>query len=277
MKVWTVIDILKWTINFFEKKGIENPRFETEYILSHSLNLNRLDLYLKYDMPLSVAERDKIKKTILRRLNKEPLQYIFNRVNFFGYNLYVDENVLIPRPETEYLVDRIINENRDINSILEIGTGSGAIAIALKKSFPQSNVIATDISDNVLSIAKQNAANNEVKIDFIKSDIYENVTNNFDIIVSNPPYISAAEYETLDKEVKKYEPEIALKAPENGLYYYKSILNSAKKYLKQGGKVYFEIGYKQAEEIKEYALTKGFQKIEIDKDLNEYDRYMKIQ
>ena len=211
-------------------------------------------------------------------LNEYPIQYLIGYVNFYGYKINVNENVLIPRYETEYLVEKTINYykkyfNGKVN-ILDIGTGSGSIAIALRKE-TNCNVTACDISDDALNVAKNNAIMNDVIINFIKSDVFSNINDKFDIIISNPPYIS--ENEEIMNSVDKYEPHLALYAEENGLYFYKKILKEAKEYLNKKSMIAFEIGLLQKDEIVNIA-KKYFKnsKIICEKDLSEKDRYIFI-
>ena len=209
---------------------------------------------------------------------KYPIQYLIGYVNFYGYKIDVDENVLIPRYETELLVDKTINYikkyfNNKIN-ILDIGTGSGAISVALKKSI-DCNITGVDISKNALEVAKKNAKSNDVDINFLESDIFSNVEGKYDVIISNPPYISRNE-EVMDS-VDKYEPHLALYAKNDGLYFYQNILENAKKYLNDKYIIAFEIGYWQGNIIKEYALNYfSDSTILIEKDYTDRDRFIFI-
>ena len=211
-------------------------------------------------------------------LNNYPIQYLIGFVNFYGNNIKVRENVLIPRFETEYLVEKTIKYAKKLFSskinILDIGTGSGAIAISLKKEL-DSNVTGVDISDYALTLSNENALCNEVDVKFIKSDIYSNVKDKFDIIISNPPYISNDEV-IMDK-VYDYEPHLALFADDNGLYFYKKILDGAKSYLNDKFIIAFEIGMTQGKEIAAYAknIFEGANII-VEKDLSLKDRYVFI-
>ena len=270
------MDILNWTIDFFKEKGLPNPRFDAEYLISSVLKINRLELYLNFDMPVEKSDREIIKRYILQRAKHVPLQYILGKTEFYGYELFVDKRVLIPRPETERLIELISNLN-DIKSILEIGTGSGAISIALSKIFKNAVITATDIDKEALELARKNAMyNNCGNIRFLLSNLFENVNDKFDVIVSNPPYISPNEYVELPAEIKNYEPKKALVAQDKGLYFYKKILKDAGNYLNKEGKIFFEIGYNQADEIKNLAINSGFKNVKVIKDYNDFDRYMII-
>ena len=232
------------------------------------------NLYLNSKDISDNEKSDIIEQLIIRRTKHEPLQYILGETEFYGCKIKVNPDVLIPRPETELLVEKVLKE--DFNSMLEIGTGSGAISIALSKQMKNIKIEATDISKKALNTARQNAKLSNVSIDFIQSDIFENIKVKYDIIVSNPPYISKKEYNKLAPEIKDYEPEISLLAEEEGLSYYNKILANAKDYLTYKVKIYFEIGYDQAEKIKEIAKKNGYNEINVFKDLNSFDRIVRI-
>lgn len=216
----------------------------------------------------------------LKKLEKGlPVQYIVGNVDFYGNTLKVNQNVLIPRFETELLVEKTINYikkylNENIK-IVDIGTGSGAIAITLKKEVPNAKVYATDISKEALEIAKENSKDNKVDINFIEGNLLSPLKQKYDVIISNPPYISYDE--EIEEIVKNNEPHLALYAPDNGLYCYKEIIKNAKKYLNEKFIIAFEIGYNQGDKLKEYA-KKYFKDdcIKIEKDYSEKDRFMFI-
>ena len=215
----------------------------------------------------------------IKELKKgRPVQYIVSSTSFYGYEFIVNENVLIPRFETEELVEKtILYINKVFNKkikILDLGTGSGCIAVTLKKEV-NASVTAVDISEKALEVAKINSKNNDVSIEFLKSDMFENVSGKYDVIISNPPYVSYDE-EIMDI-VKNNEPHIALYAPNNGLFFYEKIIREAKKYLNDKFIMAFEIGYEQGEKVKEYAY-KYFPNNEIilSKDLSGKDRFMFI-
>jgi len=276
LKEWTILEILNWTKDFFKEKNLENPRLNAELIISHVLGLKRLDLYMKFDQIVSTSDRNKIKEFIKRRNLQEPLQYILGETEFYGHKFRVDTSVLIPRPETESLVEKIIHDIGISRSILEIGTGSGCIAITLAKELPEVQIDAVDLSSEALVTASSNAKLNEVEVTFFCSDIFSAVENKYDIIVSNPPYISSDSYKELSSEIKDHEPSMALLSEEKGLFFYRKILEEASDYLTPGGRIFFEIGYDQSERIKLIAEKTGFKNIETIKDLNGFDRIMII-
>lgn len=275
MKNKTISEILNKSINRLKKYNIENSIINAEQLISHVLGINKTDLYLNSKDVLNREKSDLIEQLVIRRTKHEPLQYIIGETEFYGCKIKVNPDVLIPRPETELLVEKVLQE--DFDSILEIGTGSGAIAIVLAKQMKNVQIEASDISEKALNIAGQNAELNNVSINFIQSDIFENIKGKYDIIVSNPPYISKKEYDNLAPEIRDYEPEISLLAKDEGLFYYKKVLENAKDYLTDKGKIYFEIGYDQAEKIREIAKENGFDEISVFQDLNGFDRIMRIK
>jgi protein-(glutamine-N5) methyltransferase, release factor-specific len=230
--------------------------------------------YLKKYLP-----SDKLEDGIKRLNNGEPVQYIVGNVDFYGYKINVNKNVLIPRFETEELVFKTINlikKNLNENiKVLDIGTGSGCISIALKKEIPGLDITAVDISEDALVVAKNNALENNCEINFIKSDLFNNIGDKYDLIISNPPYISYDE-QIMDI-VKKNEPHLALYAKNNGLYFYEEIIKNSSNYLNDKNIIAFEIGYLQANEIKKMA-HKYYpnSNIIIEKDMQEKDRFVFI-
>ncbi len=275
----TVLEIINLSTSYLEEKGIESPRTNVELILSHVLKCRRLDLYLSFDKPLQEEELQIVRSYLKRRSNREPLQYILGSVEFYGLEFIVNQDVLIPRPETEILVESIINTNSTNQEIriLDIGTGSGIIAVCLAKHLQGSKVVAIDNNVKALEIAKRNAVNNKVedRIQFKNIDIL-NVKdvfhNDFDIAVSNPPYISLNDYEKLEPELKVYEPKNALTDNGNGLKFYKSISSISKNILKEHGKLYFEIGINQYNDVKDILSKENFINIEIKKDYLNIER-----
>ncbi|OPX28984.1 MAG: protein-(glutamine-N5) methyltransferase, release factor-specific [Candidatus Cloacimonas sp. 4484_143] len=272
-----VFEIINWSEMQLKLAGIENPSLNAGLIISFFLGINRLELNLHADSDISQQHQILIQKAVARNSKREPIQYILGETDFYGLKIKVDKSVLIPRPETEYLVEKIINDNEKPDSILEIGTGSGCIAIALKKHFSNSKIVATDISETALETAAINSEINDVIINFLQSDLFENVSGKFDIIVSNPPYIPKQEFEILPKQILEFEPENALLAADDGLYFYRAILEQAKKFLTKNGEIYFEIGHDQGNMINDFALNTGFNEIEIVKDLNGFDRIVRIK
>jgi release factor glutamine methyltransferase len=268
----TVLESIKLSTEYLEKKGIESPRINAELLLAHILNCKRLDLYLTYDRPLSDEEIALYRLYLKRRGEYEPLQYIVGSVEFYGLPFYVNSSVLIPRQETEVLVEEILNNYKDREkiSILEIGTGSGNIAVALARNLPGVLILATDVSNDALEIARKNSVLNrtENQIKFIQSNILDDsqVGKDFDVIVSNPPYVSMKEFEKLEPELRIYEPRVALTDDADGLIYYRAISLKAKDLLRPTGRLYFEIGAGQSEKVKNILTQNGFSSIQIRND-----------
>ena len=254
----------------FKKAGIEETS-DIDWIICEVTGKKRS--MLPFHGMFSTEEMNKIMRAVDKRLNHIPLAYIFGKTNFYGYDLIVDSNVLIPRLDTEILVDKvkedILSQNSKV-SVLDIGTGSGAIAIVLQKE-TKANVTAVDVSSDALSVAKKNAENNGANVNFIRSNLFENVSGRFDFIVSNPPYIESDICLSLEPEVVQNEPILALDGGEDGLDFYREIIKLAPNYLNSGGKLYFEIGYNQANAVSKL-MKENFKDIKIYKDYGNNDR-----
>ncbi|MBI5661037.1 MAG: peptide chain release factor N(5)-glutamine methyltransferase [Ignavibacterium album] len=275
----TVLEALNLSTDYLSKKNIESARLNAELMLAHILKCKRLELYLMFDRPLDDDELQQYRTFLARRAQREPLQYILGEVEFFNIKLKVNRNVLIPRPETELLVEKIIDDfkNKQSFRFLDIGVGSGNISIALLKNINQAEAFALDISEEALSLAKENSELNEVqeRINLIKFDILKDnieTLGKFDLIISNPPYVSAKDYETLEPELKVYEPKIALTDLYNGFTFYKKIIELSLFLLNDNGKIYFEAGKDQSEEIKNMMAEKGFVNIGSIKDYQGIER-----
>ncbi len=248
----TVLEILNKTTSFFQHKGIPNPRLDAQYILAHGLKMKRMDLYLNFDKPLSEHELEVLRPLVARRAKREPLQHIVGTTSFRGHEIHCDRRALIPRPETESLID-ILKERlqgRESLSIADIGTGSGAIAIAVKKEIPGTRVLATDISRDALDLAKENAKFNDAEIEFFEGDLLKALPDGekLDAIVSNPPYIPDAEKEKLQPEVRDFDPALALFGGPDGLSLVRKLLAQSKNRLKSGGVLLMEIGPEASED-----------------------------
>lgn len=266
-------DVTADVLSLLRLNGIEEEA-EAEWIVSIKANVNRDEVY--GDKTVSYKIETEILKTVNERITGRPLWYCIGDADFMGYILKVDERVLIPRPETEILVESALNEITPDMKVLDLCTGSGAIgiAIALKTG---TKVVATDISEDALSLAKENASRLNADVEFIKSDIFSSFEDKpefkFDVILSNPPYIKTADIENLQKEIKDFEPKTALDGGIDGLDFYRIIARDVKKYLNDGGKLFLECGEGQADVIKEMLV--GFKRVEIIKDLENVDRIVK--
>jgi release factor glutamine methyltransferase len=275
----TVLEAIRLATDYFEKKTIESPRINAELLLADVLKCKRLDLYLKFDRPLQESEVDKYREFIARRGKFEPMQYITGYTEFYGMQFKVNPDVLIPRPETEILIETIINHHKTKTnlSILDIGTGSGNIPISLSVNLPQSRILSVDISEKAINIARENSVFNNINgsLDFKLVDVFDDVILNessFDVIVSNPPYVSAVEYPDLQKEIIEHEPKIAVTDGDDGLKYYRRIAFVAAKILANNGILYLEIGKEQHGPVKTILEENNFAEIGIVKDYQQIER-----
>ncbi|MBQ9081681.1 MAG: peptide chain release factor N(5)-glutamine methyltransferase, partial [Clostridia bacterium] len=266
-------DVKKHIDGLFARADIEGE--DCQWILSLSLDVPVSKL--GQERLVTAAEARKIYKLVNERLTGRPLWYIVSDTSFCGYTIKVDERVLIPRPETEILVENAVQNVKTGARILDLCTGSGAIAVAIKKICGEKNITVTavDVSEEALSLAKENAEANQAKITFIQSDLFENIQGKFDVILSNPPYIARAEIEELQKEVKDFEPRLALDGGEDGLDFYRRIGEEFDKYLAADGFMLLELGMGQANAVKALFEQRGA-KTEIIKDLAKIDRILKV-
>ena len=269
-------EILKYGKEELIKNNIEDASIIAKELAEYIFKITRAQLIANNDMEFSKNQTDNYINSIKKISTGIPIQYITNNQEFMNLNFYVDENVLIPQPDTETLVEEVINEYKEKKcEILDLCTGSGAIAISLAKYINESNIVASDISMKALQIAKLNAEKNLVrkKIEFIESDMFNRIyKDDFDIIVSNPPYIKTKVIEKLDRQVKN-EPYIALDGGADGLKFYKIIIENAYKYIKNEGKVFLEIGYDQKNElINLFKENNHYENIYSKKDLGGNDR-----
>jgi len=265
-------ELYEKVINKLKESEIPNPQLEALIIISEILNIPKYKVITEPD--LDIIDYQKVLKVVEKRAKRYPLAYLINKKEFFGITFYIEEGVLIPRPETEILVEEILKilpTDKEIIG-LDIGTGSGVISLSLLKNRENLRMYATDISEKALKITEKNAKILKLydRIKIIKSNLFENIDEKFDFIVSNPPYIPEEEYEYLQEEVKK-EPKEALIAKE-GIYFYEEIIKQTKNYLKEDGFLAFEIGYNQAEKVKQILKSYGYEDIKIIKDLQNIER-----
>ena len=279
-KTWRIIEIIKWGEEYFKLKGFENPKQEIEWLLCDLLELKRIDLYLKFEDIINKSKLKKLKSWIKRRIQREPLQYITGKVEFYGLKFISTPQALIPRPETERLVDITLNSLKKIPEpkILEIGTGSGCVSIAVSNKKPRANILSLDISKNALELAEINAKSNNCKnINFLEMDFLNEIPDGkFDILISNPPYIPQKEIENIMPEVKNYEPRIALTDFEEGLNFYYRIAKVGRTLI-PNGIIILEVGLGNHPQ-KVFSLFKeaGFDQLELIKDYNNNERILKI-
>lgn len=261
------------------KEISDTPRLDVELLLEKVLDVDRLYLHININKEITNEEENKFIQLINERIKGRPIAYIVENREFMGLDFYVKEGVLIPRPDTEILVEEIIElcKCKDSVNILDIGTGSGAITISLAKYIKNSSVMSFDISEIALEIAKKNAVNNEVdsKIKFVKSDLFESIKGKdikFDVIVSNPPYIPKADIKTLHTQVKDYEPYNALEGGDDGLDFYRNITKESIHYINEGGVLAYEVGHNQAVDVVKIMKDNGYTNIYTKKDLQGIDR-----
>ena len=283
MEKWTIQKLLGWITDFFEKKGVDSPRLCGEMLLSYVLGLQRIELYMHFDKVVGGGELKQLHELVKRGGEHEPVAYLVGRTEFYSLEIKVNRDCLIPRPETELLAERAIEflrERAGRQYVCDLCTGSGCVAIAIAKGVKDVGVIATDICDAALSVAGENVEHHELgeTIKLLCGDLFSPIIEGldetrFDLIVSNPPYVSTREYETLDKNVREYEPKKALHAGEEGLDVYRRVIEGAGEHLKDDGALMLEIGYAQGEAIKGLLEKAGcFSKIIIEKDFQKNDR-----
>ncbi|HWY41609.1 MAG TPA: peptide chain release factor N(5)-glutamine methyltransferase [Chthoniobacterales bacterium] len=274
----TVLEVLQSTTVYFERHKIENPRLNAEQLLAHVFGKTRMDLYLEFERRLSEADLAPLRGLVKRRGQGEPLQHLLGTVEFCGHIFAIDKRALVPRPETEQLVELLVSEVRSQKSevrILDVGTGSGVIALCLATKFPKAEVFAVDISEDALSLAKENAARLGLgsRVRFQKGDLLENLTERFDLIVANLPYISMKDRSLLAREVL-HDPQVALFAGPAGDELVRRLIEQAPAYLNHGGLLALEIGINQAEGLTEFLGQKNYHDIDAKRDYSGITRFL---
>ena len=275
-EMWTIGTILKWTGQYFGDKGVDNPRLDAEVLLSHILGKDRLYLYTHFDQPLTPEELAAYRECVKKRVMRMPVAYITGRKEFMGLNFKLTPAVLVPRPDTEILVEAALEglKHRESPVVADIGTGSGAIIVAVLHALPLASGTAVDISPQALAVARQNSQENGVadRLNLLEGDMLEPVKGRlFDAILSNPPYIPAADIAGLEPEVRQ-EPRLALDGGTDGLDCYRRIMAGGRELLKPGGFIAVEVGIGQAAAVAELARGGGLIDIEIRKDLSGIER-----
>lgn len=278
VQLWTVLDILKWSEKFLTDKGCLFARTDAEQLLMAVLKVPRVQLYVQFERPLTADERALFKQYILRRAKHEPVQYITQTAYFMGLDFFVDPRVLIPRFDTETLLETVVTVARKHAgplTIIDVGTGSGCLAISLAKFLPEAKVFGLDISPEALDVARLNAERHQVSVEFLQSDLLQALVHRSLegtlYIVSNPPYIAPHEYRTLDIEVRDHEPRQALVAEDNGLLFYQQIIRQSSLFEQCAG-IFFEIGHTQAAAVKKLLGSRFPGAIEVVRDLGGKDR-----
>jgi len=275
----SVLEIIKRTTGFFEQRGVESPRLNAELLIGHALGLKRMQLYLQFERPLTEAELEKIRPLVKRRGGREPLQYIMGETEFSGLKLKVDRRALIPRPETERLIELVTQHfAAPPATVLDLGTGSGAIALALAKAWPEAVVTAVDKSEDALALARENAEACALagRVTFVSSDWFAGIPagQKFALIVANPPYLSDEETAAAQPEVKDFEPRMALSAGANSAADLERIIRAARPYLAPGGLLACETGIAQHQALVALATGEGYTRTESLRDLTGRERYL---
>jgi len=282
---WKVLDVLDWTTNYFKDKKIASARLDAELLIGFALNLPRIDLYLNFDRPLDKEELKEIRELVKRRATFEPVAYLTGKKEFYSLEFEVTKDVLVPRPETEILVEQAIKIGQEIGGrlrIVDLGCGSGNIAISVAKNLEGSLVYATDVSRKALEVARRNAFSLGVsdRVVLLCQDLFSafSKAKEANLILSNPPYISLEEYPALAPDIQDFEPKQALEAGEKGLRFYRKIIGEAPEHLKEKGYLILEIGSAQTAMVKELILASGeFLSCKIVKDYSGLDRVVVAQ
>ncbi|HEY6953346.1 MAG TPA: peptide chain release factor N(5)-glutamine methyltransferase [Bacteroidota bacterium] len=286
VRVWTIRELMKFAIDHLEKLGFGETRLTVELLLSHALGCQRIQLYTSFDKPLTKEELARFRALYERRLVHEPVQYIVGSTNFMGLHLRVNPAVLIPRPETETLVEQAMLECKEFEndenvSVIELGAGSGNISIAIAKFVRNASIVSIDSSAEAIELAKENAVEHKVdaRIEFKLMDMFEPVDQlllkRFDILVSNPPYISKEDWEGLATEIKRYEPQTALTDFKDGYEFHERIIELSPYLLRNGGTVLFEVGYGQSREVSEAMRKAGYADVSTIPDLQGIQRVVR--
>jgi release factor glutamine methyltransferase len=272
----TVLEVLQATTAYFKQRNIENPRLNAEHLLAHVLRRNRIELYLEFERELAETELMPLRELVKRRSEGEPLQHLLGTVEFCGHVFLCDKRAMVPRPETEELVEFLKSEIQDSKSqIVDVGTGSGVIALSLAAEFPEVRILAVDVSDDALALAQENAArlNLSDRVQFLKSRLLENIEGAVDLVVGNLPYISTQDRHTLSREVL-HDPEIALFAGARGDELVRELIDQAPTRLRPGGMLALEIGLGQGPALLSVLTEKNYRDICSKNDYNGVTRFL---
>jgi release factor glutamine methyltransferase len=282
-KRWTVLALVEWGARYLEERGCDEARLHTDLLLAHVLGIPRMSLYLQFDRPLTEEELARFKPLFQRRAAREPLQYVLGETEFMNLTLKTDSRALIPRPETELLVERAVTflklNGGAAPRVLDIGTGTGNIAIAIAKEFPGGSVTAVDISAGALALAQENAARNAVEgIRWLEGDVFTMAEpGRFTAVVSNPPYIPLSEYEQLPPEIRQFEPEGALTDGGDGLSVIRRITRLSTGILEEGGALFSEIAYNQEEAALRLSVEAGLSDPVVHRDYAGHPRILEAR
>jgi release factor glutamine methyltransferase len=275
-KSWTIGSLVKWAAEDFRARGIESPRLDAELIVAHALGIDRTRVIIDGNRPLEPGELARLRELVKRRRGREPIAYLRGEREFYGLRFAVDRRVLVPRPDTEVLVDTALARTQHVSlsmRMLDLCTGSGCVAIAAARQRPTSKVVATDISQDALAVARMNAARlGAYNVAFVKSDLFAEVRGTFDVITANPPYIPSAEIETLMPDVRDFEPRAALDGGPDGLDFVRRIVEQAPAFLAPGGVLAMEIGAGEAQETVRLFEARRFTGVRTDRDYGRIER-----
>ena len=269
MKLYEVKETVKGQL---KQAGIKEGDMESAIIIEYVTGCNLANFFLKRDEEATKEQMESIFDIVEKRKTHMPLQYILGEQEFMGLNFLVNENVLIPRQDTELLVEQALGKVKSGWKVLDLCTGSGCIGISIKKYFKDVDVTCVDISEKALQVAKENARKHQVEITFLQSDLYEKVEDRYDMIVSNPPYIESDVIPTLMEEVKDFEPILALDGDKDGLIFYRRLAKESFSYLKKNGMLLLEIGYNQGDAVSKLLKNNGYSQVKVKKDLCGFDR-----
>jgi release factor glutamine methyltransferase len=272
----TVLEVLQAATAHLKKHGVENPRLNAEHLLAHVLGRERIELYLDFERKLTETELTPLRDLVKRRSEGEPLQHLLGTVEFCGLTFLCDRRAMVPRPETEELVESLKSEIQDPKSeIVDVGTGSGVIALSLAAEFPEARILAVDFSDDALALAQENAIRLDLssRVEFLKSRLLETIEGAFDLIVANLPYISTQDRHTLSREVL-HDPEIALFAGARGDELVRELIDQAPRRLRPGGILALEIGLGQSEALFSVLTEKNYRDICSKNDYNGVTRFL---
>ncbi|MGE3801700.1 MAG: peptide chain release factor N(5)-glutamine methyltransferase [Candidatus Kapaibacterium sp.] len=279
-EIWTVMRMIEWGTSYFRQKRIDSPRLTIELMLTHVLGLKRFDLYMQFDRPLVETELEKLRGMVKRRAAYEPLQYILEEAEFHGRTFKVRPGVLIPRPETELLVDEALRRTRSLRC-LDVGTGSGCIAVTVALERPETEVVAIDVSEEALQIAQENAQSLGAErvefrqIDFLSDESLGSL-GSFDLIISNPPYVSGGEVSELQIEIRDHEPHIAVSDGADGLTFYRRFAAVGASMLRRDGEIFLELGYGMADAVGKMFEQAGFH-VDIYTDFDRIERILRAR
>lgn len=288
MSDWTIQKLLTWITDYLTQRTVDAPRLSAELLLSSVLGLKRIELYTQYNQPVTQERLEQLRGLVKRAGLHEPVVYLVGKTEFYSMEFEVTPDCLIPRPETELLVQRAIEFLRRRSGpqqVCDLCTGCGVIAVAIAGNVPDAKVVATDLSAAALSVAARNVAKHELqdRVELLQGDLFEPVipqldVTPFDLIACNPPYVSTVEYEALEKNVKDYEPRLALHAGDDGLDVYRRLCEQVGQFLKPGGILLLEIGYTQGPAVRELLeRANAFAEIRVEKDLQKNDRIVVAQ